>query len=420
MEYKKFNMDNYDLYTIVTDRFKTISLKINIRIKNKKENAKYLSMLKRMLISTHYKYNCLKEINKAAASIYDPAYSIKTLNSGREDIISLSASFTNEKYTEIGMNEKNIKFISDFLFNPKIVDGGFDNEIFEIKKEKLLSQLLSIKDHPREYADFRIEEEMDVYGYREYSLDELTETTKDLTNTELYDFYKKIINEGKLDIFVCGNFDPNCIKNIIEKTIKFSGCYQDNPNHIINQTNYRDNYKLIIDDSNNFQSNLIVGCKCVDITDFERKYVFVLYSWILGGGMNSLLNQTVREKNSLCYYIYAVRKNLVGIMKICAGINSNDFDKTLYLIKDEMKNMVKGNFSDELLDGVKNIYYNSLKSIEDYQNDMLGSFISEKYTGSDDIKTRREMMEKITKHDIMKFAKKVHIDTVYLLKGDSK
>ena len=108
---------------------------------------------------------------------------------------------------------------------------------------------------------------------------------------------------------------------------------------------------MIIEPSSNAQSNLIVGCKLLDLNDFERKYVFVLYSWILGGGMNSLLTQTVREKNSLCYYIYAVRQNLFDTMKIYAGIDGEDFEKTYELIRKEMDNMKKGNFSSELFEG---------------------------------------------------------------------
>ncbi len=418
MKYKKFDLGNYNLYTIVTDRFKTIDLKINIRIEKKKEYDKYIPMLWRMLVSTSSKYGSLKEINEAAVDIYDPYYGIRFISSGKQDVLSLFATFVNEKYTEKGMNEKNIKFLADFIFNPKIINNGFDNEMFEAKKEKLIDYYLSTKDYPREYADSRFHEEMTVFDYKEYSLDEIIELTRSLTSTELYDFYKKVINEGKLDIFISGNIDPLKMKEIFEKNIKFAGKYHEDPVHVFNQTVYNKEPNIVIDNSSNVQSNLIVGCKTLDMTDYERKYVSLLYSWILGGGMNSLLNQTVREKNSLCYYIYTNRVNLLSILKIYAGINGEDFDKTYRLIKEEMKNVENGNFSNDLLESVKNTYYNSLIGIEDNQNDLLNSFISEVYGVSDNMDVRREMMEKVTMEDIMNFAKKTHIDTVYLLKGD--
>ena len=134
--------------------------------------------------------------------------------------------------------------------------------------------------------------------------------------------------------------------------------------------------------------------------------------------MNSLLNQTVREKNSLCYYIYAVRQNLFESLKIYAGIDGKDFDKTYELILDEMENMRKGKFSSELFEGVKEIYYNSLIKIEDSQSDLVGNFISEVFAGNDNVEMRRKQMEKVTKEDVMNFASKVHVDTVFLLKGE--
>ena len=105
-------------------------------------------------------------------------------------------------------------------------------------------------------------------------------------------------------------------------------------------------------------------------------------------------------------------------MKIYAGINGSDFDKTYELIQEEMKNMEKGNFSSELFEGVKEIYYNSLIKIEDMQSDLVGNYTSELFTSNDRIDVRRKQMEKVTKEDVMNLAKKVHIDTVYLLKGE--
>ena len=101
-----------------------------------------------------------------------------------------------------------------------------------------------------------------------------------------------------------------------------------------------------------------------------------------------------------------------------AGINGEDFDKTYKLIKEEMSNMEKGNFSSELFEGVKEIYYNSLVKIDDSQSDLVASYTSELFVGNDSPDIRKKEMEKVTKEDVMNLAKKVHIDTVYLLKGE--
>ena len=417
MDYIDYDMNGFDLHVIKTDRFKTISYNINIRFDDEKDTERYMGLLSRLLIQTSKKYDSLRDINVACASIYDPSYNIRVLSSGSKDILTLTASFANEKYTEAGMNEANFKFLTSFIFEPKIIDNGFDREVFEIQKEKLLEYYRTMKDRPQDYAGGRLSEEMKCKKYDVMSLDDLIKSIESLTAKDLYSFYRKIMDEGKLDIFVCGDVEPLEIRDIFSKLIKFKGT-KEKLEHLVKQTSYNKKERIIIEPSNNVQSNLAIGCKLMDLTDFERNYVFVLYSWILGGGMNSLLTQTVREKNSLCYYIYAVRQNLFETMKIYAGINGSDFDKTYSLVKEEMNNMEKGNFSSELFEGVKEIYYNSLIKIEDSQSEIVGNYTSELFTHNDKIDVRKKQMEKVTKEDVMNLAKKVHIDTVYLLKGE--
>ena len=46
------------------------------------------------------------------------------------------------------------------------------------------------------------------------------------------------------------------------------------------------------------QTQLAILCSLSNITDYERKYVLPIYGELLGGSSNSILFDTVREKNS--------------------------------------------------------------------------------------------------------------------------
>ena len=417
MKYYDYDMDGFKLHVIKTNRFKTVFYSINIRFEDNKDSEVYTSLLSRMLIQTSSKFNSLREINTYCASIYDPSYNIRVLDSGSENILRLTSSFANEKYTEKGMLLKNLEFLTSFIFEPKIVDGGFDKEMFDIQKEKLLEYYKSMKDNPKEYAKSRLAEEMQIKKYKVLKLDDLISGISNLSEVELYNFYQSIMSKGCLDIFICGDVDEKEVKEIFSKLIKFKGTHK-KINHLVKQHDFKDMPKIVVDKTNNTQSNLIIGFKLDNLSDFERNYVFVLYSWILGGGMSSLLSQTVREKYSLCYYIYAVRQNLFETMKIYAGIDGVNFEKTCNLIQDELENMENGNFSLELFEGVKEIYYNSLIRIEDSQDDLVASYASEIFINNDSISDRKKNMSKVTKEDVMNLAKKVHVDTIYLLKGE--
>ena len=271
MTYTDYDMDGFNLHVIKTKRFKTISYNINIRFEDEKDTERYMGMLSRLLIQTSSHFDSLRDINVFCASIYDPSYNIRILSSGTQDILALSASFANEKYTEIGMNEANFKFLTSFIFEPKIVDNGFDREVFEIQKEKLLEYYRTMKDRPQDYASGRLSEEMKTRKYDVMKLNEFIQSIESLTAEELYDFYKKIMKEGTLDIFVCGDVNPTKIKNIFSKLIKFKGSNK-KINHLIKQDSYNKEEKIIIEPSLNTQSNLVIGSKLMDLTDFERNY----------------------------------------------------------------------------------------------------------------------------------------------------
>ena len=177
--------------------------------------------------------------------------------------------------------------------------------------------------------------------------------------------------------------------------------------------------KTIKEKQNISQSKLVLGYKIDKMTDFELRYVLNVYSYILGGGPDSKLFKTVREKNSLCYYISSISQPLNSILMIKAGINKKDFKKSLSLIKKETLNMKKGKFDDDDIIKAKITYINSLKELEDSQESLLSLYAGIEYLNSDTLEDRFININKVTKADVIKLGSKIHLDTVYLLEGDS-
>jgi len=155
------------------------------------------------------------------------------------------------------------------------------------------------------------------------------------------------------------------------------------------------------------------------MTDFELRYVLNVYSYILGGGPDSKLFKTVREENSMCYYISSSAQPLNSILTISAGINKNDFNKAVTLIKKEVANMKKGKFNDDDIIKAKITYINSLKELEDSPQSLLSLYAGIEYLNSDDINQRFVKINKVTKANVIKLASKIHLDTIYLLEGET-
>lgn len=85
------------------------------------------------------------------------------------------------------------------------------------------------------------------------------------------------------------------------------------------------------------QSNLVVGFKIDSLTPFERDYVSMVYSQILGGNSNSKLFRIIREKHSFCYSIQSAVYGLDHVMLIRAGIDRKNFKRLLNILRSYVK-----------------------------------------------------------------------------------
>lgn len=413
MDYVKYEMGNYNLYFIKTKKFKTITISLNFRKEITPKDEVYSTLLKNVLMYATNRYHNLDDLCRASMEVYDPSVKIGYTRSGLDQSLYLDSTFASEKYTEKGMNAKTLKFIFDYIWNPYANNGEFNQKVFDICQHEYVNDMRSIKDNPDRYTRERVWEEMEVFPFEEFNALECAEFAEKMTAKDLYNYYLTLFTDNSLDIFVTGDFDEDEMKNIIGKLVigDFKESHQSR--FIIQEARKEREIKEKADTS---QSKLAIGLRFTDLTEFEHKYVSLAYNNILGGGWNSKLNKVVREKNSLCYYVYANRRMPFGISFIFSGIDAGDYEKALKLIKEEIARMSTDVTEDELKE-VKDLYNNALTDIEDKQISISENVISQVLAGTDTVQKRRENMEKVTVDDVKQIAKKVHIDTIYLLEG---
>lgn len=416
MNYKTYNMDGYNLYFLKTKKFKTISISIRLKKQKTKEDAVYTSILKEVLKSGSKDYKEINDYYKARLNLYNPSIKIGISNFGNDRTFLINATFADEKYTEKGMNKKTLEFIFNILYNPKIQNEEFDKETFEICRHDYIEMLKSAKDDPFKYASDRLWEEMDVYDFKILNHKEAIKLAKNMTPKDLYNYYQTLFTDNSLDIFVTGDFDDEEMKNIIKNIVK--GNFK--KGNISKFINYKDIKKEreVIETLKTSQSQIALGLRFKDLTDFERKYVSIFYVSILGGSWSSKLFQTVREENSLCYYIGANRSISHSAFFIYASIDEKNYNQTLKLIKKEIKEMEEGIFTEENINQVIEVYNNTLLEIEDNQTMLMNNLIDIINSNNDALEERRKNIKKVTKQDIINIAKKVNLDVIYFLKGE--
>lgn len=105
-----------------------------------------------------------------------------------------------------------------------------------------------------------------------------------------------------------------------------------------------------------------------------------------------------------------------NLIVVRSGIDYKNYDLVINLIKQEMDNMKKGDFSEEDINVSKGFVKAGIESKNDDPTSIINSLITYNYYG---IKNDEELIsniDKVSKEDIVRVANEVNINTIYLLK----
>ena len=416
MEYKKIDKTAYKLHLIKTNKFKTVNVRICFRDEIKKEDITIRNMLTNFMTYSTDTYRTKRELVLKTQDLYAASIYTRCYRSGRYNMINFYLSILNERYTEKGMLEESLKLFSDVIFNPNFNDKDNYEEIYKFLKESYQKKIENIKENTTGYSMIRMLEEMDktcAYSYRDIGY---LEDLKKCSLEEMKAYHKKLINNSLIDIFIIGDISDE-IEKLVEKYFDFKTYKSPKVNQIIVHNKVNNKIKEIKEKNKSNQSKLSVGCKVYDLSEFERNYVLTLYNLLIGGSSESKFFQIIREKNSLAYHVSSSLNKLDNLMLIKAGISSKNYDKTIKLIKELMSDMENGKFTDEDINMAKTNYISMLNEIEDNEEAIVETYMAKDLLNLGDIDERKEEIMKVSKEDIIKVAKKVKIDTIFLLEG---
>ena len=125
----------------------------------------------------------------------------------------------NEKYTEENMLENSIAFLKELIFNPNVDNGAFNQKSFDLMKQALKEEIESFKDNPKTYSKKRLYQETAPDTIISYNYRGNLEDLEEITPESLYDYYKSVIENDILDIFIIGEVEEEQIKTIISNAI---------------------------------------------------------------------------------------------------------------------------------------------------------------------------------------------------------
>ncbi len=417
MEYIKYELGAYNLNVIKTNNFKTVRVEVKFRNVVKKEEITLRNLLKMVLIESTKKFDTERKFVIESEELYDLKLSSTSSRVGNFTTLSFNLTFLNEEYTEKGLHNKSLDFLMEVLFNPNVSNNKFDSLSFNNCVNKLEKSIMGRKDNKTKYSIFALLQHMGDYAYSYDQYGYLSDL-KNIDEAKLYEYYKKVLMNDLVDVYVIGNVDSNEIKEYFINNFKINSFKKEKMNVLIDEVLPRKRVKVFKEEDAVNQTKIAIGLRFNDVSEYERKYVLYVYNEILGGSGNSLLFDTVREKNSLAYYINSIAQGYDNLLIIYTGIDKDRVDLGLKLIKKTIKDIEKGKFTSDMFNNAINMITSSLKLSLETQPSVINNYYAMNILNSDDINTRISKFEKVTKEDVINFSKKIKMDTIFLLEGD--
>ena len=392
---------NVKLTLIPESKFKTNLISVYIQRKLDRNEVTKNALLPGILKSGCNKYKTLGQLTDREEELYGSYLHAGASKRGESQVLGFSILSVNEKYLDEKILGQCIEFLNEIINNPLVIDGGFNEEYLNIEKEILKDSIMSIINDKGNYAMKRTNEIM--FEGEPYSINGkgYIEDLDTIDRVSLYEHYKEVLKTSPIEIMIEGEFEESEVVELIKEKFQFD---RGNIIDIPKEEYYKevDKVKEVKENMDIAQGKLVMGYRCnVDYLDEEKYYSLLLGSRILGGGADSKLFINVREKESLCYTIYSTIQKSKSTMMVCSGIEAQNYEKTVNLVKEQVQKLKDGDITESEISNAKIAFINSLNSLNDEIGRISDLYFSQSISkNKSDLDQIKNMINKSTKEDI--------------------
>ena len=422
MEYKENEIkQGIKLHTINNNKFKTNLIAVFLTTELNRENVTKNALISSVLRRGSKNMPSQEEISKQMESMYGADFDCGLDKTGDNQVLKFYIEVINDNFLPQkgeDMLKTAIQKLLEIVFNPYIEKDSFKQQYIEQEKNNIKQKIEGKIDNKAKYALDRCIEEMypeSPFGLYKFGY---IEDLEGVNGKDLYFYYKELINSCKIDIFVSGNIKEETGK-IVEENENIQKLQGRNPKYKIPTIEKKENQKkenVVTESMEVTQGKLVLGLD-VDMDEEERRYDTLIYNSILGGTANSKIFQNVREKAHLAYVASSSYLRYKNNIFVNCGIEIANYEKALELIKEQIEDMKKGEFTQEDIENAKKGIIATIKTIDDEQDTEINYYFGQELTQSKvSLEEYRNKINNVGKEEIIAIANKVRVNTVYFLK----
>ena len=333
------------------------------------------------------------------------------------ETISNEYALNNENILKMNMEN-----LLDLVFDPVKENGELKKDFLELEKENLKKVIESKIDDKDSYAFDQCISSM--YGENGFGLYKYgySEDVDKITTEDISKYYDWLIDNCKIDIFISGNINEEETKELLVQNDNIKKLKPRIENYTLNNE-YTEN-KQIVKNVNEVQENmnvtqgkLVLGLDIVGSME-NLQAVSLVYNAILGDGANSKMFQNVREKAGLAYSAKSIFvKQKLNIFIRC-GIQIENFEKAVEIIKLQLENIKNGDFTEEDINNAKVYLISGIRNVEEEQDTEVIFYIGQEIAKTNiTLEEYIKKIESVSREDILNLANMININTMYFLRN---
>jgi len=423
MEYtRKELLPGVFLTHLRSDKFKTACMSVNLLTQLQRDTAAMTALIPQVLRRGTARYGDMEQLSRRMDELYGTAIEPTIRRIGEIHCPGFFASFPEGEYLPGGeklLNEV-ANLMAELLLSPNTRGGLLLPDYVDSEKEKLLELIRSRVNEKRGYAMSRCIEEMCCFEDFAVSRFGSEEEAENIHYKKLTKHYRHLLQSSPVELFYCGKAGCRQVASVLKDA--FASMPRGEIGYDIG-TDVRmnaveDHVRYVEEEMDVSQGKLVMGFRlgeCMEEPDIPAIYVF---NTVYGSGANSKLFMNVREKLSLCYYAGSAIVLKKGIMLVSSGIEFDKYEEAKNEILAQLEAVKNGEISDEELETAKRSVASELRSAMDSQGELEGFWLSQAMEGLDyGPMELAELIEDVTKEDVMAIARSIEPDLIYFLKG---
>lgn len=290
-----------------------------------------------------------------------------------------------------------LELISDMLFN-----SIYSEEDIQKEKNVVIEEINMNEDTPEDVlSDLHCRS---IWGNDSLALPILgsIDTVNSFTRDQIKQYVSSFYTPENSVISICGKFDMNEIESLINK---YFGRWKRSRKRLTEYTKPDFLNDCLYKEKKIEQLHIGLGLIGME-TGNDDVYALLLLNNMLGGGASSELFQKIREEKGMCYSIYSYLSSFknTGVIIVYAGLNPDNAENAVTLIKNEIEEFSSGTISDEKLFKAKEqLKGNYILGLESTSSRMFSNGKSVLFL--DKILTPEEIIKKVDNVDTDKLYK---------------